>query len=250
MNTADFPDDSETSDEDYTPDKGNAELPSEEESDGDFEDPLLESEEPGKRANKRKKQGSKSKKKIKSNEIESPKDNKNVIETDDLWASFKQDTGFMTRAERQQVVNKPTLVTVKEDETKTNINKKVKVTEIFKFAGEEIEVEKEVIKTDGENKVLNKPSGSNGPKTKGGLSSVLNQLGKKTKINTLEKSKLDWDKFKKEEKIEDELSAYGKSKDGYLERQDFLQRADLRRFEIEKGIRNSLRNNRVNNFNV
>ena len=46
------------------------------------------------------------------------------------------------------------------------------------------------------------------PKKIGGLSgigSVLSQLGKKQKISTLEKSKLDWDRFKKEENIEDSV---------------------------------------------
>ncbi|KAK4876951.1 hypothetical protein RN001_009457 [Aquatica leii] len=249
MNIADFPDDSETSDEDYTPDKSNAELPSEEESDGDCEDILPETEELGKRGSKRKKRVLKSKKKLKS-ETEQPVKQVDKKESEDLWASFKQDTGFISKGERRQVVNQPSLETSKEIEPTKTKNAKVKVTEILKFAGEEIHVEKEVNKTDSDTKVLNKPSGSNGPKPRSGLSSVLNQLGKKTKINTLEKSKLDWDKFKKEEQIEDELSAYSKSKDGYLERQDFLQRADVRRFEIEKNIRNNLRSNRVNNFNI
>lgn len=74
-----------------------------------------------------------------------------------------------------------------------------------------------------------------------GISSVLGQIGKKTKISTLEKSKLDWDNYKKQENIEEELNTHNKGKDGYLERQDFLQRADLRQFEIEKQLRNSSR---------
>lgn len=75
----------------------------------------------------------------------------------------------------------------------------------------------------------------------GGISSVLGQIGKKAKISTLEKSKLDWDNFKKQENIEEEINTHNKGKDGYLERQDFLQRADLRQFEIEKQLRNSSR---------
>lgn len=75
----------------------------------------------------------------------------------------------------------------------------------------------------------------------GGISSVLGQIGKKAKISTLEKSKLDWDNYKKQENIEEELNTHNKGKDGYLERQDFLQRADLRQFEIEKQLRNTSR---------
>lgn len=252
MNIADFPDDSETSDEDYAPDNGNAELPSEEESDGDYEEALPEAQESLRtRGSKRKKTNSRSKKKVKSADTDNPPkaikkaDQENV---DDLWASFKQDTGFKTRAERQDMPNVPD--TPKQTNTKTDSIEKVKVTQIFQFAGEDVKIEREVSKNSKDFKVLNVPSGSSAPKAMGGLGSVLNQIGKKSKISTLEKSKLDWDQFKKEEKIEDELSAYSKSKDGYLERQDFLQRADVRRFEIEKSIRSSLKTNRMNNVNM
>ncbi|KAB0797026.1 hypothetical protein PPYR_11087 [Photinus pyralis] len=249
MNIADFPDDSETSDEDYAPDNGNPELPSEEESDGDYEEALPEAQESlGTRGSKRKKTNSRSKKKVKSTEDEPPKAIKKA-DVDDLWASFKQDTGFKTRAERRDTPNMAVDTPKQTDTLKTDRNEKVKVTQIFQFAGEDVKIEREVSKNSKDIKVLNVPSGSSAPKARGGLGSVLNQIGKKSKISTLEKSKLDWDQFKKEEKIEDELSAYGKSKDGYLERQDFLQRADMRRFEIEKNIRSSLKTNRMNNVN-
>lgn len=72
---------------------------------------------------------------------------------------------------------------------------------------------------------------------KGGLASVLNKIGKKDKISTLEKSKLDWNKFKQSEGIDEEIKTFNRGKDGYLEKQDFLQRTDLRQFEIEKQLR-------------
>jgi len=49
-----------------------------------------------------------------------------------------------------------------------------------------------------------------------GLSSVLGQLGKKSKLGTLEKSKLDWDRYKKDEGIEEELQTYNKGRDGWV----------------------------------
>ncbi|KAH8394613.1 hypothetical protein KR222_000057, partial [Zaprionus bogoriensis] len=76
-----------------------------------------------------------------------------------------------------------------------------------------------------------------------GLGSLLNQLGKKKKMSVLEKSQLDWKSFKSEEGIDEELRTHNKGKDGYLERQDFLQRTDLRQFEIEKGMRQTRRQN-------
>lgn len=54
---------------------------------------------------------------------------------------------------------------------------------------------------------------------------------------------MDWDNFKKQEDIEEEINSHNRGKDGYLEKQDFLQRADFRQFEIEKQLRNSSRRN-------
>jgi len=170
-----------------------------------------------------------------------------------------KDTGFKTRAERLRPSNS---TSIKETNSTDNIAKPketeapktVKVTQVFKFAGEEVKIEKEVSANSTEARLTSTPSSSEASSkqlaSKGGLGSILNQLGKKPKINTLEKSKLDWEQFKNEEDIQDELKQYSKSKDGYLERQDFLQRADLRRFEIEKEIRTSLRGNRMNNVNM
>lgn len=138
---------------------------------------------------------------------------------------------------------------------------KIKITKVFEFAGEEVKVEKEVSVDSAEARLslstaensAAKPPESTSPVIResrrggikrvglGGISSVLGQIGKKPKISTLEKSKLDWDNFKKQENIEEELNTHNKGKDGYLERQDFLQRADLRQFEIEKQLRNSSR---------
>lgn len=48
----------------------------------------------------------------------------------------------------------------------------------------------------------------------GGLTSILSQLGKKGKLSTLEKSKLDWDKFKNDEGLNEQLQAHNKGKNG------------------------------------
>ncbi|KAF2892918.1 hypothetical protein ILUMI_13254 [Ignelater luminosus] len=268
MNIADLPDDSESSDEDYVPEGPNTELPSEEESDGDVEDDLISTENSNKRGTKRQKKVGKSKKKRRSNiEDLSPTPKKNEQEekqkeaTSSLWADFIKDTGFKTRAERLQTSKTSDEETnsvdnVKQKETKVDKvepQKKIKVTEVYKFAGEEFKVEKEISADSSDARLATSTSKANSSRKSavgGRLNSILGSLGKKQKINTLEKSKLDWEQFKKDEDIQDELQAYSKSKDGYLEKQDFLERADLRRFEIEKGIRNTLRNNRMNNFNM
>lgn len=50
-----------------------------------------------------------------------------------------------------------------------------------------------------------------------GMGSILNRIGsKKLKMSTLEKSKLDWDTFKSEEGIADELAIHNRGKEGYV----------------------------------
>ncbi|XP_035727622.1 craniofacial development protein 1-like [Vespa mandarinia] len=178
---------------------------------------------------------------------------------DSLWADFMKDTAVAPKPKIQTPTNGPkekssTLI-------KPKVEEKVKITKIFEFAGEEVKVEKEV-SVDSAEARLSLTSAENSVKTDastspagrgrgggrgikrgglGGISSVLGQIGKKAKISTLEKSKLDWDNYKKQENLEEEIITHNRGKDGYLERQDFLQRADLRQFEIEKQLRNSSR---------
>lgn len=178
---------------------------------------------------------------------------------DSLWADFMKDTAPAPQSKSQNSTSKSKEKSPPLERPK--VEEKVKITKVFEFAGEEVKVEKEV-PIDSAEARLSLTSAENSEKTGnsaspagrgsgrgrgakrtglGGISSVLGQLGKKAKISTLEKSKLDWDNYKREENIEEEISTHNKGKDGYLERQDFLQRADLRQFEIEKQLRNTSR---------
>lgn len=59
------------------------------------------------------------------------------------------------------------------------------------------------------------PSRGSAPRGRGGgLSAVLSQIGKKSKISTLEKSKLDWERFKSEEGLQEEIQTHNRGKDG------------------------------------
>ncbi|KAL3663566.1 hypothetical protein V7S43_011452 [Phytophthora oleae] len=100
---------------------------------------------------------------------------------------------------------------------------KQKVDRVVKFAGKEYSVS-----TSGAAK-----------EEKKGLDKVLQALDEPKKVSTIEKSSLDWDKFKEKEGIEDELTQY--TKDGYIEKQEFLQRLDHKRFELEKAERDKQR---------
>ncbi|KAJ7312119.1 hypothetical protein JRQ81_006460 [Phrynocephalus forsythii] len=77
-----------------------------------------------------------------------------------------------------------------------------------------------------------------GVKRPSGLNSLLGKIGsKKPKMSTLEKSKLDWENFKEQEGISEELAVHNRGKQGYLERKAFLERVDHRQFELERDIR-------------
>lgn len=146
---------------------------------------------------------------------------------DDLWADFMKDTGFVSKSCPKPVgnskVNKPNNVNDKKviETSKQALQKhpeKVKIKQIFEFAGEEVEVEKEVAVNSAEARLLVSDSNDHVKvkRTAGlsGIGNVLSQLSKKPKISTLEKTKLDWDRFKKEENLDEELTTYNKGKDG------------------------------------
>ncbi|XP_037094654.1 craniofacial development protein 1-like [Pollicipes pollicipes] len=122
---------------------------------------------------------------------------------------------------------------------------KVTVTKVFDFAGEAVTVTKDVDVSSREAKRA--ATGGTGssqpspqmavPSRRGGLAGLVNNLGKKPKMSVLEKSRLDWVGFKKEENLEEELDRHKRSKNSFLDKQEFLQRADQRQFELEKSAR-------------
>ncbi|XP_073127502.1 uncharacterized protein [Henckelia pumila] len=108
---------------------------------------------------------------------------------------------------------------------------KVEVTEVRDFAGEEIEVKK----------LVDAEAVDKGKTAAGAISAVdavLEQIKKKPKLSVLDKSKKDWGEFKDENiGMEDELDAYKKSSNQYLDKVSFLQRTDYREFERERDVR-------------
>lgn len=172
---------------------------------------------------------------------------------DQLWSDFLQDVEPVPKkrtAPATSAINVPstssTLIAC--HQTAAPAEKKVKVTQLLEFAGETFKVEKEVAANSKEAHVFAKAQEDaagqsvspvlSGKRKPGGVGNVLNQLfNKKQKISTLEKSKLDWDSYKQSEGIAEDLQNHNRGKDGYLEKQAFLQRTDLRQFEIEKTLR-------------
>lgn len=70
------------------------------------------------------------------------------------------------------------------------------------------------------------------------------QAGKEAqakKLNTVEKSRMDWAGYVDKEGIKDELELAGKSKDSYAARQDFLARSEFRRDDEARRARLGVR---------
>jgi Bucentaur or craniofacial development len=57
------------------------------------------------------------------------------------------------------------------------------------------------------------------------------------KLNTVEKSRLDWAQYVDETGIKDELNVHSKAKEGYMGRMDFLNRVDANREDERRNIR-------------
>uniref|UniRef100_A0A8D8XU95 Craniofacial development protein 1 n=1 Tax=Cacopsylla melanoneura TaxID=428564 RepID=A0A8D8XU95_9HEMI len=220
---------SDDSDEDFVLDGEEQQL-SEEDSNGDESDDAKDNADEGavSKRSKQKKNGKK-RRKVEENEESSDQDDKDTKKaeepqksTDELWAAFVSGPSEPKKSEEQGASSSST------PEIKT-------VTEVCTFAGEKVTVEKQVPVSTPNSRGRGRGRGG------GGLTGILGSLGKQTKLSVLEKSKLDWNQFKQKEGLEEELSKFNKGKDGYLEKQDFLQRADLRQFEQEKELRNATR---------
>lgn len=281
MDPEDYPSDSDASDEDFRPDKAEDDSASEVYSDDNLEghDAEDDGEETGggrKRKQISKKTGTKKAKlqdTIKEGNKESTPgedldDEDEERLTDALWADFLSGTGNsngstsstskQSAPAKSEVPRKSTAI-AEPQKALSKPEKTSTVTKIFEFAGEAVEVTEEIPKNQADQSAkpvgklaLGASNGNAGPAkppfggrpSGGGLGAVLSQIGKKNKLSTLEKTKLDWNSFKRTQGIEEELQTHNKGKDGYLERQDFLQRADVRQFEIEKSFRQTSRSNR------
>lgn len=269
MDEEEYPSDSEQSDEDYCPDEQQTENLSEVDSDDNIDDSedTHENKSISKKSSKKRKEianSTKNQTNEKGDDVETATEDaeEDKSRADALWADFLSDTDPLpTKKPESKKVDPVVEAKPVRDDVQPEHNKespKKLVTEIFDFAGEKVEITKEIKaappSTTNDKEEDTKSSGSSngigrrppfgGIKRPGGIGSVLGQLTKKNKISVLDKSKHDWDSFKRTEGIDEQLQTFNRGRDGYLERQDFLDRTDVRQFELEKSIRLSKRNNR------
>uniref|UniRef100_A0A8B9NDV6 Craniofacial development protein 1 n=1 Tax=Accipiter nisus TaxID=211598 RepID=A0A8B9NDV6_9AVES len=193
-------------------------------------------------------------------QVERNREEEEKKKEDALWASFLSDVGrkpkvvaatqVMQTKKGEEEKSGGKLQEKPKESEKPKDSGKVTITKVFDFAGEEVRVTKEVDSTSKEAKSFLKQQEKwqsaapaslptvSGVRRPSGMSSLLGKIGsKKQKMSTLEKSKLDWENFKEEEGIVEELAIHNRGKDGYIERKAFLERVDHRQFEIERDIR-------------
>lgn len=109
------------------------------------------------------------------------------------------------------------------------------ITEVRDFAGQDIEIKKLLDAESKEALERAKVTASSA------VDAVLEQIKKKQKLSVLDKTKKDWGEFKEEnEGLKEDLDAYKKSSNQYLEKVAFLQRSDYREFERERDARLAL----------
>jgi len=82
-------------------------------------------------------------------------------------------------------------------------------------------------------------------KLESGMNQLLQELDDgPSKLTTVAKTSSDWDSFKTQTGVEEELEAKAQGKEAYLQRQDFLTRVDRRKFVGEKQEREDERRKR------
>uniref|UniRef100_A0A8C3XSL6 Craniofacial development protein 1 n=1 Tax=Chelydra serpentina TaxID=8475 RepID=A0A8C3XSL6_CHESE len=148
---------------------------------------------------------------------------------DALWASFLSDVGQKSKAPAATTEEKSSSKfqeEAKEPEKSKDIAK-VTITKVFDFAGEEVRAKR----VPRSHLLQDRPKKENNrmplavtfsPQLKplqvkrpSGMSSLLGKIGsKKQKMSTLEKSKLDWENFKEEEGIGEDLAIHNRGKEG------------------------------------
>lgn len=255
----------ESEDEDYNPEGAKTEKGDEEDSDDDDED--FEEGENKKELDKKyqdiqgggliktRRQQEEEEKKGKNYEAVDAPAVKPSVDIEAIWAQMKNGTAPKEEpsekksAEREEPVAKPTT----EEQTNNNDNadpsEYITITRTYKFAGEVHKEEKRVHRNSGEAQDYLKQQKENTapneekkrpPPRRKKRSSLQAELdsAKAKKMNTLEKSRLDWLGFVDQEGIKDQLTHHNKG--GYLHKQDFLSRVE---HNLEESRRHAAKKN-------
>ena len=146
----------------------------------------------------------------------------NESKTDELWKNFTSSTNSSSTkihsSETTRDIEKSKIESTKLPLPPITTNK------VLEYAGEKIAVPITTMISTA-NTPLKRPSSSSTSSN-----SILDRLGigKKQKLSTLEKSRLDWNIHKESESLTDDLESHRRGKDSYIEKKAFLERSELR----------------------
>ncbi|XP_044958609.1 craniofacial development protein 1 isoform X1 [Hordeum vulgare subsp. vulgare] len=160
---------------------------------------------------------------------------KKVSANDQVPKNEQQQTQQKTSEDTKKLAANA-LAAVKDAATAASGRGKVEITEVRDFAGKDIEIKK-LVDADSKEAVEKASAVGAAPSA---VDNILEQIRKKQKLSVLDKTKKDWGEYKVEKGVEEELGAYKKSSNQYLDRQSFLKRADYREYELERDARLSL----------
>ncbi|KAL5262596.1 hypothetical protein ACHWQZ_G008110 [Mnemiopsis leidyi] len=176
---------------------------------------------------------------------------------DDIWSAFKADVAVPIKRKAKELettIKEKTYdfageaVTVREEikSKRKSLASTLGLDKSRKRRRESAPIlsrtEEEEVKSEGS--ATSDPSNLNSTTTTGAkrsrpvskLNSLVSRLTKRPKMTVLNKTALDWNKFKKDNNIEEDVKNEAKA-EGYLAKQDFLNRADQKQFELEREIR-------------
>ena len=120
-----------------------------------------------------------------------------------------------------------------------NATQKKTIKEIVRFGNDIHEVERVIPGAASSSSVSSSSETSRSASAPSALETLVAGLDGPQSVSTMQKTSLEWDTFKSKQGIGDELERY--TKNGYLAKQDFLGRVDLRQFEQEKSQRERVR---------
>lgn len=113
----------------------------------------------------------------------------------------------------------------------------ITIEETRRFAGGHVRIQRDVDKGSKEAEKLQKQAAEAETK-KAGLDAVLETIAPAKKVTVMDKSKSDWKEFKStDQEIHEELEAHKKSGATYLDKKEFLSKADYAEYERERDRR-------------
>ena len=201
-----------------------------------------------KKKKKDKKNNDKKKKKIKLSNLlrgmSSNNNNTSALVSSSILSSSNSSsstttTTTTTKKKNHQAISQAALAAAKAAKSM----EKVTVKEVVKFANQVTEITRTVeAGTEAANSRNNNDKINNKNNKVNALDMIIDGLKGPNTVSTVEKTSFDWENYKNEHGITEDVEKY--TKNGYLTKQDFLNRVDLRQFEMEKKERERQRTKR------